>query len=98
MNATLMALVATSGTICGIIFGYVGYLKGLRKEFKSEGKEDGELKANTEYIRRRVDDVLLEQRDLNKTMNNHAERLTRVEESVKQAHKRIDRIERNDDE
>lgn len=48
------------------------------------------LSADIQYIKRRVDDVLLEQKDTNKTLDAHAERIARVEEAVKQAHKRID--------
>jgi len=47
-----------------------------------------------EYIKHRIDDVLLEQKDTNKSVNALAERVSKVEESAKQAHKRIDRIER----
>ena len=87
---SVIALVGAAGTICGILFGYIGYRNGLKKDCTAAGKEDGELRANTEYIKKRVDDVLLEQRDLNRTINSHAERLTRVEESVKSAHQRMD--------
>lgn len=62
------------------------------KDAKKEGQDDGALKADIAYIKRRVDDVLLEQRETNKTLDAHAERITRVEESTKQAHKRIDEI------
>lgn len=92
-NTTIYVLIGAAGAICGIVFGYAGYQRGVKKDTAQKGKEDGELKSNTEYIRRRIDDVLLEQRETNKTLNVHAERLSRVEESSKQAHKRIDRIE-----
>ena len=100
-TVTIVALIGVAGTVCSIVFGYLGYQRGKRhdanqkiKEVKQETEQDvkevSELKADTNYIRRRIDDVLLEQRELNKTVNVHAERLTRVEESAKQAHKRID--------
>lgn len=89
-NITIFVLIGAAGTVCGIVFGYAGYSRGVRKESAQEGRDNGKLEANTDYIRRRVDDVLFEQRELNKTVNVHAERLTRVEESSKQAHKRLD--------
>ena len=46
------------------------------------------------YVKRRVDDILLERREFNKMLDAHGERITRVEESVKQAHKRIDGLEK----
>lgn len=88
MDINIVVLIGVIGTICSIVFGYVGYKRGLRKE----AYEDGTLKADTQYIKRRVDDMLLEQRDINKNMNLITERVTRVEESTKQAHKRIDNL------
>lgn len=92
-NVTIFTLIAAAGTVCGIVFGYVGYSKGAKKDSHRDGEQDGSLKADTQYIKRRIDDVLLEQKDTNKSINALAERVTRVEESAKQAHKRIDRIE-----
>lgn len=60
---------------------------------KRKGQDDGELKTDISYIKRRVDDIILEQRETNKTLDLHGERITRVEESTKQAHKRIDGLE-----
>lgn len=90
-----ITMIGVVGTICGIVFGYAGYKKGLKTDIYKEGNEDGTLRSDTQYIKRRIDDVLLEQKDTNKSINALAERVTRVEESSKQAHKRIDRIERD---
>lgn len=62
-------------------------------EAKKKGHDDGELKADISYVKRRVDDILLEQREINKMLDAHGERITRLEESTKQAHKRIDGLE-----
>lgn len=90
---SVFLLIGAVGTICSVIFGYVGYRNGLKKESAVAGAEQGGLKADTEYMKRRVDDVLQEQRNTNITLNIHAERITRVEESTKEAHKRLDRLE-----
>lgn len=91
-------LIGCIAAVSGIVFGYIGYISGVKKESKSDGQKNGELKADIEYIKRRSDDTLLELKDISKTQSAHAERLTRVEESAKQAHKRLDRIERKGDE
>lgn len=96
-TSVLVTMVGAVGTVCGILFGYIGYQKGLKTDFYKEGNEDGTLKTDTQYIKRRIDDVLLEQKDTNKSINMLAERVTRVEESSKQAHKRIDAMERKRD-
>lgn len=92
-NSTILALIGSAGTICAIVFGYIGYMSGVKKSCRDDGKEKGTLKSDTEYIKRRIDDVLLEQKDTNKSINALSERVTRVEESSKQAHKRLDRID-----
>lgn len=91
-SGVVLALIGAVGTICSVIFGYVGYQKGTKKDSYKDGDNDGTLKSDTQYIKRRVDDVLLEQRNINNTLNTHGERITRVEESAKQAHKRINEI------
>jgi peptidoglycan hydrolase CwlO-like protein len=58
-----------------------------------KGKDSGKIASDVEYIKRRVDDVLYEQRETNKVLDKHAERITRLEESTKSAHKRISALE-----
>ncbi len=89
MQVNLIAIITVAAALAGIIFGWLGYLRGVNKD----SRDEGELKSDTEYIKRRIDDVLLEQKDTNKSINVLAERITRVEESSKQAHKRIDGLE-----
>lgn len=89
-------LLGAVGTLCAIVFGYLGYQKGIKKDSYRDGSNDAQLKTDIEYIKRRTDDVLLEQKDTNKSINALSERVTRVEESSKQAHKRIDRIEKGE--
>lgn len=85
-------VIGLAGTVSGVIFGYAGYKKGLKTENVDQGKESGTIRADTRYIIRRVDDILLEQKDTNKSINLLNERVTRVEESTKQAHKRLDHL------
>lgn len=91
---SVFTVIGAVGTISAVLFGYLGYKKGLQKDAYGEGVDKATLRTDTEYIKRRIDDVLLEQKDTNKSINALAERVTRVEESSKQAHKRIDQIER----
>jgi peptidoglycan hydrolase CwlO-like protein len=93
MEISIPVTIGVVGVVCTIAFSYISYLKGTKKEVKAESEEDGALKADMKYLIRRVDDILLEQKDTNKSINELAERVTRVEESAKQAHKRIDGLE-----
>lgn len=93
MDYKLLGAVAT---VCAIVFGYLGYQSGLKKESYQHGSKDAGLKSDIQYIKRRTDDVLLEQKDTNKSISALTERVTRVEESTKQAHKRIDEFKKGD--
>ncbi|WP_088187527.1 hypothetical protein [Desulfosporosinus sp. FKA] len=97
-----LTIVSLIGVICSIVVGVVSYIVGTKKKSKQEGKEQGSmesniknLEANTTYIMRRMDESLLEQKETNRSLNTLSERVTRVEESTKSAHKRIDDLERD---
>ncbi len=85
-------LITCVAAVCGIVFGYLTLQARVKGESKQSGIEVGQLKADIEYIKRSSDTTLLELRCLNKTVNNHADRLARVEESTKQAHLRINEL------
>lgn len=64
--------------------------KAAEKDAKNEGHDDGEMRSDIRYIRRTVEDIRVDQRATDKAVVALAERVTRTEESAKQAHKRID--------
>lgn len=83
-------------TLIGISLSYLGYRKGVLDEYKKKGEHQGNISTDIKYIREKTDDVLLEQKDIRRSLDGYSERLVRVEESSKQAHKRIDGIEGRD--
>lgn len=91
----IYTIIAAVAAVCSIIFGGITLKRSVQKDCDATGRERGELKADTEYIKRRVDDVLLEQKDTNKSISILSERVTRVEESAKSAHRRIDLLEKH---
>ena len=91
MGTWVIAIVGVAGTVFGIVFGYVSYLRSIR----DDGVDDGTLRSDTQYIKDRIDDVLLAQKETTKSICLLFERVTRVEESAKQAHHRIDRMDAN---
>jgi hypothetical protein len=86
---TITAAISVAAAISGIVLGWLGRSRAVRQD----GAEDGELRASVKYIRDGVDDLRVEIRSQGQRYDMLAERVTRVEESAKQAHRRIDRIE-----
>ena len=89
----IITLISLVGILSGIIFSYIGYQRGLKKDIDNNAIKKGSIFTDIEYIKKRIDDVLLEQKDTTKVINTLLERIIRVEEMAKSAHKRIDDIE-----
>lgn len=85
-------LITCAAAVAGILFGYFTMQARIKRESKQDGLETGQFKADIDYIKRSSDTTLHELRCLNQTVNNHADRLARVEESTKQAHFRINEL------
>ncbi len=91
-------------TLCAIIFGYIAFIRNRDKDKSDELKEFEAQKAVTAkadatilteigYIKSNTDEIKAEQKEQRKTNLEVLTRLTAVEASAKQAHKRIDTME-----
>ncbi|MCU5414994.1 hypothetical protein OCE50_29455 [Bacillus wiedmannii] len=77
-----------------LVVGYLSYALNRSREIKSEGRQGAETNAKLEYISKGVDDIRIDIKANEKQMIVLGERITRVEESSKQAHKRLDNVEK----
>ncbi|EJQ51001.1 hypothetical protein IEQ_01941 [Bacillus cereus BAG6X1-2] len=80
-----------------LVIGYLSYALNRSREIKSDGQQSAEMKAELGYIRKGVDDIRIDQKSSERQMVSFGERITRVEESSKQAHKRLDTLEKESD-
>lgn len=94
MSIELTILLTICGTVFGIVVGYLNWRRISNEDIKKEAISDGELKANILYIRQGVEDIKVDMRVQQKRTDELTERVVRVEESTKQAHKRIDEIQK----
>ena len=88
-TATIISLVVGAA---GIIFGLVTLFRNKKQDDAAEGKATGTILSDIGYIKAGVDDIKSEQKEQRKTNIEFVARLTAVEESAKQAHKRIDEL------
>ena len=86
----------TRHTYCSIFTCHqlFGYALNKSKSIKADGQQSAEVKTELGYIRKGVDDIRIDLKASEKQMVALGERVTRVEESTKQAHKRLDTIEK----
>lgn len=82
-------------TLLGAAIAYAAYRLNVKKEDKADGRESGVLLTEIGYIKSGIDDIKTEQKEQRKTNTAFVERIAAVEQSAKQAHKRIDRLEGN---
>ncbi|MDU4883002.1 hypothetical protein [uncultured Clostridium sp.] len=85
--------IALACTIVGAVISYATFQRNRGHDIRADTREEADTKAKLDYISRGVDDIKLDNKQRDREMLKMNERLIRVEESVKSAHKRIDGIE-----
>lgn len=78
--------------LIGVVCSIVAVSRNRSAEDKKEGKADGVVLTELGYIKAGVDDLKRDNRDIRGDIKNLDERITRNEESTRQAHKRIDAL------
>lgn len=77
----------------GVIVALVSNLRGMRARDEQKAAELSEMRSDIKHIRGQVDknDILMA--DVRGQLDEVRDRVTRVEESAKSAHKRLDKME-----
>lgn len=72
------------------------FLIGRKTAARKQGKEDGKLEADMNYIKERLDSISKTQSGIFSRINRNDERIARVEENFKEVHGRLERLELKD--
>lgn len=91
-------LVPVLSTLCVVTTAIIGFLTFSRnrdKEVKSDASESAVIKTKLDNISSGIDSIRIDIKANEKRVSELSERLIRVEESSKQAHKRLDNFERS---
>ena len=88
MTIDLSVLIAIIGAVLSVATFFFGRVSVA----KTNGKENGMVLTEIGYIKSGIDDIKQEQREQRNINTEVLTRLTAVEESTKQAHKRISDI------
>jgi peptidoglycan hydrolase CwlO-like protein len=82
--------------ICSLI-GCVGTLLTISRNKSKDTKEETEgitkITQEIKYVSKGVDDIKYDMRDINRNISEVNEKVIRLEESCKSAHKRLDNLE-----
>lgn len=86
--------------LSGMVLGWAARIKADKKDCAEAAAHDTAidtaLKSDVDYIKRGVDDIKLDMRAQASKIEDIDRRVTRVEESAKSAHKRLDSLENKD--
>lgn len=87
---TLISLLAA---VAGVVFGVTTFFRNKKKDDSEDGRESGTILTELGYIKSGVDDLKRKQERSDETIMSFMKDLTAVQESTKQAHKRLDVLE-----
>ena len=90
---TFTTVLSVFSTVCAIVFGYIAFVRNRDKDKESNVKHDATVLTEIGYIKANTDEI----KEQRKTNTEFVTRLTDVEASAKQAHKRLDHIEKRMD-
>lgn len=80
-------------TIAGAIIGYLTFQRNTKSDVKQDTRDSTSVAVKLDYISKGVDDIRLDIKAANREIDSLKEKYIRVDESTKQAHKRLDKIE-----
>ena len=89
----LMFFIAIGSLIVAVVVAW----RSKDNDTHSDGERDGMILTEIGYVKSGIDDIKKHQVLQDERHMEMVERVTAVEQSAKQAHKRIDNIERRDD-
>ncbi|MDR2513928.1 MAG: hypothetical protein LBD02_01820 [Christensenellaceae bacterium] len=91
--AILSTVIGIVGTACAIAFGYSAWKRNHKVDDTTAGEKSATVLTEIGYIKSGIDDIKRKQDKQDTQYLDTVTRLTAVEASAKQAHKRIDRLE-----
>lgn len=80
-------------SIIGTIVAVITFQKSRDKDIRTNSRSEAVVSTKLDYIQRGVDDIRLDIKAQDRKITEMNEKLIKVEESAKSAHKRLDSIE-----
>ena len=94
MSGLIFGIIGAVVGVIGMVVGLVSTIRNKKIDDKTEGKKDGIILTELGYIKAGVDDMKRDTREFRTEIQEIHDRVIRNEESCKQAHKRIDSLQK----
>ncbi|MEZ7170768.1 hypothetical protein [Sporosarcina sp. OR05] len=85
------------GALFGFLISYFSFLRSRDKDVKKEATEKVVTNTKLDHIGAGVNSIQVKMEVKDERMTALTEKVIRIDESAKSAHKRIDKIERDDE-
>lgn len=89
-----LAIIGAIGTVIGVLISFLTFNRNRDKELKMDASKNAVIETKLDNINQGVESIRIDMKVEQKARMDLSERVTRVEESSKQAHKRIDSLEK----
>lgn len=80
------------GALAGFLISYFGFIRNRDKDVKKDATESAVMTTKLDHISSGVDSIRVDMKVSERRVEEIKERVTRVEESSKQAHLRINQL------
>ncbi|OLN21728.1 hypothetical protein BTO30_13405 [Domibacillus antri] len=87
-----MALVGLVCTVVGVLLGILTFGRNRDKDIRQDAADAATIRTKLDHISSGVDSIRVDFKATVQRVEDLTERVTRVEESAKQAHKRLDNM------
>ena len=88
MNATVWIPIALSSVMA--IVAIITLARNTKKDTSAEAESRAAMSANVKYIRDSIDEIKLDNKTIQKDVNDLKVKVGEIDQSVKSAHKRLD--------
>ena len=93
MDSQTVALIGILCTVLGAVIGVLSYNRNRDKDVKNDASDSAVIRTKLDNINSGVESIRIDIKAQEMRVTDLSERVIRVEESTKQAHKRMDKVE-----
>lgn len=94
MDTVTVSLIGLVCTIIGAAGAFLTQKRNFKQDTQEETKNFTQVETKIDYISKGVDDIRIDIKSQDRKIYDLSERIVRVEESAKSAHKRLDNFEK----
>lgn len=96
MNTQTVAIIALVCTLLGTLIGFLTFSRNRDKDVKNDASRNAVIETKLDNINQSVNTIALDLKTTELRWINTDKEVARIDESVKVAHKRIDKLEKGD--